>query len=207
MRVLATFVVNSPDDYAPLTDAGHEVIVARPAGPQASAPITTDELAELCRDVDALISGLAPRKIIESSDRLLAVVVPAIGHERVDSQAATEHGVLVCNSPTPENFRSVSESSVALMVMLLKRLKRKENTIRGGSWGSVGDRGDLLWGKTIGIVGLGRTGSGVARRLAGWDANVIAYDPYLPDERFTELGATRVNDLYTLLRESDVVSV
>ena len=143
---------------------------------------------------------------MESAPLLHTLVVPVIGYERVDVQAATDSGIMVCNSPTPENFVSVSEASIALMTMLAKRLRRKEARIRGGEWSQNSDRGFLLWQKTVGIIGLGRTGSGVAKRLSGWDVRLLCYDPYITDERAAEFDVERV-DLPTLLQESDFVTI
>jgi len=92
------------------------------------------------------------------------------------------------------------------MVALFKRMKRKEERLRSGAWNTVSDRGFLLWNKTIGLVGLGRTGAGVARRLAGWDVRILAHDPYVSATRAEELGVTLV-DFQTILRESDAVSL
>jgi phosphoglycerate dehydrogenase-like enzyme len=90
--------------------------------------------------------------------------------------------------------------------MLLKRIKRGEARVRGGEWARREDRGDFLFGKTVGIVGLGRIGSHVARRLAGWDVKLIATDPYVPAERAAGLGVTLV-DLPQLLAEADIVTI
>lgn len=113
---------------------------------------------------------------------------------------------MVCNSPTPENFVSVAESSIALMTLLAKRMKRKEARVRNGEWSQGSDRGFLLWQKTVGLVGLGRTGSEVAKRLVGWDVNLLGYDPYVAADQAEALGV-RMVELETLMRESDFVSI
>jgi D-3-phosphoglycerate dehydrogenase len=85
-------------------------------------------------------------------------------------------------------------------------VKRKEARLRRGEWGQRIDRGFLMWGKTVGLIGLGRTGGAMARRLMGWDLEVLGYDPYVGQEQFDQLGVKRV-DLQTLLTQSDFVSV
>ena len=91
-------------------------------------------------------------------------------------------------APTPENFVAVAEATIGLLLMLLKRVKRSESRLRGGEWARREDRGEFLFGKTVGIVGLGRIGSHVARRLAGWDVRLLATDPYVPAERAAARG-------------------
>jgi phosphoglycerate dehydrogenase-like enzyme len=93
------------------------------------------------------------------------------------------------------------------MLALGKRLKHKETILRNGGWGTDADRGFLLTGKTIGIVGLGRTGSGVARRLQGWGCHLVAYDPYVSRESAAELDVELIDDLPTLLRTSDYLTL
>ena len=212
MKVLVLNLAGQDEALKPLTEAGHEVVFGRPSAPGSVAsprePYTPGELMELCHDVHAVL-GPPPtltHAVMEAAPLLHTLVVPVIGYERVDVQSATDLGIMVCNSPTPENFVSVSEASIALMTMLAKRLRRKEARIRGGEWSQNSDRGFLLWQKTVGIIGLGRTGSGVAKRLSGWDVRLICYDPYISDERAAEFDVERV-DLPTLLQESDFVTI
>ena len=112
----------------------------------------------------------------------------------------------MANSPTPENFIAVAEATIGLALMLLKRVKHNEAKLRRGEWAQRQDRGEFLFGKTVGLVGLGRVGSHVARRLVNWDVRLLAADPYVSPEHAAALGATLV-DLSTLLAESDVVSL
>src|SRR5205823_12098588 len=109
---------------------------------------------------DVIISGIAGRRLMESAPRLRAVIGPAIGYERIDVKAATDLAIVACNSPSWENFTGVAEATIGLMLALGKRIKHKEAVLRSGAWGEDADRGYLLTGKTIGIIGLGRTGSG-----------------------------------------------
>jgi D-3-phosphoglycerate dehydrogenase / 2-oxoglutarate reductase len=85
-------------------------------------------------------------------------------------------------------------------------VKHNEAKLRAGGWRAGSDFGDFLFGKTVGLIGLGRIGSHVARRLQSWDVRVLATDPYVDDAHFKAAGALRA-DLETLLRESDVVSL
>jgi D-3-phosphoglycerate dehydrogenase len=95
---------------------------------------------------------------------------------------------------------------VGVILMLLKRIKHNEAKLRRGEWAKREDRGDFLFGKTVGLIGLGRIGTHVSRRLAGWDVRLIASDPYVAADRAAKLGVTLV-DLPTLLAEADIVSL
>jgi phosphoglycerate dehydrogenase-like enzyme len=143
---------------------------------------------------------------MEHAEHLGLVIVPFIGVDKIDVPAATRLGVLVANSPTRENFIAVAEATIGLILMLLKRVKRGESRLRAGEWARREDRGDFLFGKTVGIVGLGRIGTHVARRLAPWDVRLLAADPYVSADKATALGVTLV-DLPRVLAEADIVTL
>jgi D-3-phosphoglycerate dehydrogenase len=193
----------------PLLEAGYVVRTGPSADLQPGYAWPDGALGSLLADADAwLISGRehATRELMAACPRLRLVVKATIGVERVDIPAATDLGILVANSPAPENFSGVSEAAVMLALALTKRLAAKERVIRSGSWRDHTGLGTLLAGQAIGIVGLGRIGGGVARRLAGWDVRVLAADPYIDPGRAVDLGAELV-PLDALLAESGVVTV
>jgi D-3-phosphoglycerate dehydrogenase len=144
--------------------------------------------------------------VLEAAADLRLVIVPFIGTDKIDVSAASRVGVLVANSPTPENFIAVAEATIGLMLMLQKRVKHNEAKLRRGQWAQRDDRGEFLFGKTVGLIGLGRVGSHVARRLANWDVRLVATDPYVSHDHARALGVT-LTDLATLLAEADVVSL
>jgi D-3-phosphoglycerate dehydrogenase / 2-oxoglutarate reductase len=209
LRILATGISGPAAELAPLREAGHEVVIGRPLDQPGRIAYTEQDLIDAARDADVILAShleTISRAVMSAARRLRLVIVPFIGVDKIDVPSATELGVLVANSPTRENFIAVAEATVALMVILLKRIKHNEAKLRRGEWARREDRGDFLFGKTVGIVGLGRIGSNVARRLAGWDVRLIASDPYVPADRATLLGVTLV-DLPTLLAEADVVTL
>ncbi|NIO07588.1 MAG: hypothetical protein GTO40_06100 [Deltaproteobacteria bacterium] len=168
-----------------------------------------ESLIKLISDSDVLLVSSrerVPGKVLEQCYRLRGVVKASIGVENVDISAATDLKILVCNSPVPENFVGVAEATIGLMVSLMKRLKLNEQDLAQGRWKKETNTGDLISGKTIGIVGLGRVGKAVAKRLQGWDVRVIAYDPYIKREVFEEVGAEGVT-FAEILRRSDVLSL
>jgi D-3-phosphoglycerate dehydrogenase len=209
MRILATGPSGSAEDLDPLRQAGHEVIIGRSLDTPGRKAYTESELIAASRDVQVILAShldLISGPVLEAARDVKLVIVPFIGTDKIDIVAATRAGVLVANSPTPENFIAVAEATIALTLMLQKRIKHNEAKLRRGEWAQRGDRGEFLFGKTIGLVGLGRVGTHVARRLVNWDARLIASDPYVSADRAGELGVT-LTDLPTLLAESDVVSL
>jgi len=209
MRILATGPSGSPEDLDPLREGGHEVIIGRPLDAPGRKAYTESELIAASSDVHVILAShleTISSLILDSARQLLLVIVPFIGTDKIDIGAATRAGVLVANSPTPENFIAVAEATIALALMLQKRIKHNEAKLRRGEWAQRGDRGEFLFGKTVGLVGLGRVGTHVARRLVNWDTRLIASDPYVSAEKARDLGVT-LTDLPTLLAESDVVSL
>lgn len=209
MRVLATGPSGPAEELDPLRAAGHEVIIGRPLDDPGRVPWSESDLAAAARDVDVILAShldTIGARVMEAAPRLALVVVPFIGTDRIDVAAATRLGVLVANSPTPENFIAVAEAAIGLALMLLKRVKHNEARLRRGEWGTRHDRGDFLYGKTVGIVGFGRIGRHVARRLAGWDVRLLAADPYAGADEAAALGVA-LTDLDALLAESDVVTL
>jgi D-3-phosphoglycerate dehydrogenase len=209
LRVLATGISGAAGELDPLVAAGHSLAVERPLDEPGRRAWTEAELGAAAADADVILAShleTISAPVMAAAPRLQLVVVPFIGTDKIDVEAATRLGVLVANSPTPENFTAVAEAAIGLALMLLKRVKHNEAKLRRGEWAAREDRGDFLFGKTVGIVGLGRIGSRVARRLAGWEVHLLATDPYVSPADAQALGETLV-DLDTLLAESDVVTL
>jgi D-3-phosphoglycerate dehydrogenase len=209
VKVFASGPFGPAEELAPLRAGGHEVVIGRPLDDPARRPWTEAELAEACRDADVVLAShleTISARVMEAAPRLRLVIVPFIGTDRIDVAAATRLGVLVANSPTQENFIGVAEATIGLALALLKRVKHNEAKLRRGEWAVRSDRGDFLFGKTVGIVGLGRVGGHVARRLTGWDVRLLGHDPYAGEAQARTLGVALV-DLDALLAEADVVTL
>ncbi|HMF14030.1 MAG TPA: NAD(P)-dependent oxidoreductase, partial [Gemmataceae bacterium] len=177
-----------------------------------------DALVAAARDAVALMGTSIrhtpiTRRIMQASQRLRVVAKYTVGVDDVDTEAATELGVMVCHAPTESNCFGVAETTITFMLLLLKKVAERDADVRAGKWRTaenfayyVGSRAsDGFPGQTIGLVGLGRIGTRVAQLLAPWRARIIAYDPYVPPAHFLTHGVTAV-DYETLLRQSDVVS-
>ena len=209
MKIYVTGAYGPSQEFEPLREAGHEVVLGRPVDQPGRQPYTEEELIEQCRDADVIMAShldTISRAVMEAAERLRLVVVHHIGVDKIEVSAATERGIVVSNSPAPQNFQGVAEATIAFMLALLKRVKRNEAKLRRGEWGQRVDRGWLLSGKTVGLVGFGRAGTQVARRLQGWDVRLLATDPFVAPETTRPLGVTLV-PLTKLLAESDLVSV
>jgi len=209
MKIYVTGASGPSQEFESLRELGHEVVLGRPVDQPGRQPYTEEELLEWCRDADVIMAShldTITRPVLETAQRLRLVVVPYIGVDKIDVAAATELGIVVANSPTPQNFHGVAEATIVFMLMLLKRIKRNEAKLRRGEWAQRIDRGWLLSGRTIGLLGLGRVGTQVARRLQGWDVRLLATDPFVLPETARPLGVTLV-PLTKLLADSDIVSL
>ena len=192
-----------------LARAGCELVLGKGVDDFPSFRYESRELIRLIGDSDILFGSgrdVIGGDILDSCEMLQAVVKSSIGVENIDAEAATELGILVCNSPTPENYLGVAEATVGLMAALFKRLKLNEPHLRRGGWKEPQNRGGLMLGKTAGIIGLGRIGREVAKRLGPWGMRLIGYDPYVAEETVAPLGVKLVA-LDQLLRGADVVTI
>ena len=172
---------------------------------QADGP---DALNSVIGDADVMLaSGFlgVNREQLTAANRLRGVISLIIGVDNVDVQACTDLGIIVGNGAVPQNPIGTAEGAVLLIVALLKGLKLKENAVRSGGYRPSGDASNLVWRKTVGIIGVGRIGRAVAERLQGWDVNLLGCGPHLTPE--TAPPGMTVVGLEELLRESDVVSI
>lgn len=174
----------------------------------------TEEIKRVTKNADGILTELAPlpREVISELNKTKVIVTYGIGYDNVDVKAATEKGILVCNTPDFMTYE-VSEHTLALILSLVRRIPLSDRLMRGGEWNR---QGSMIWtkvmplsymdGKKAGVVGLGRIGKQVASFLQAFHTKVIAYDPYVSKESASQLGVELV-DLHTLMSESDIISV
>ena len=159
-------------------------------------------------DADAVIVRSATQidaEAIAAGRRLRVVARAGVGLDNVDVEAATKAGVMVVNAPA-SNIVSAAEHAVALLLALARNVPQAMASLTNGQWKRSAYTGVELQGKVAGILGLGRIGGLVAERLAAFGMTVIAYDPYAPPARSTQLGV-RMVALDELLAEADFISV
>jgi len=178
---------------------------------QEEVPPPRDVLLEEAGEVDGLLSLLTDTidaELMDAAPRLKVVSNYAIGYDNVDVEAATERGIMVCHTPGVLTD-TTADFAFALLACVARRVVEASEYVREGRWKTWGPMlclGYDLHGATLGLVGLGRIGSGVAKRATGFDMRVLYHDVSRQPSREEELGLTYV-DLETLLRESDFVSL
>lgn len=176
--------------------------------------LSSDELIGRIQEEDIGIlvieADFVGREVFEGATRLklLGVCRADVSHVAVD--AATEHGVLVVNTPG-RNSVAVAELAVGLMLALLRSIPAAHNMVRSREWvdptaAYFSLRGAEITGKTIGIVGFGAIGRQVARRLSGFETLILVYDPYVNVQEISEIGASPVG-LDELMGQSDIVTL
>src|SRR3989475_6216492 len=171
--------------------------------------ISRDQLLGLIGDVDGLIvrSGTAvDRELIQNAKRLRVVGRAGVGIDNVDVDAATEHGVVVMNTPGG-NTISTAELSFAMLLSLARRVPQAYASMTAGNWDRKQFQGAELSGKTLGVLGLGRIGSEVAKRARAFEMKVLAYDPFLTEARARSLDVELAADLDEVYREADFITV
>ena len=199
-----------------LTSAGVDIYYGEKAWQMPRTDFEAD-FAAAVRDKVALMGTSIrhtpiTRAVMAEAQRLRVIAKYTVGVDDIDTDAATDLGIMVCHAPTESNCFGVAETTMAMMLAMLKRVVQRDREVREGKWREphmattfLGAREDGYSGITIGLVGLGRIATRVSQLLAPWRVKVIAYDPYAEPSRFQLTGVRRV-DYETLLRESDVVS-
>ncbi len=151
-------------------------------------------------------SGIKVNEALLTAGRNLVVVGRAgVGVDNIDVEAATRCGITVVNAPTT-NIVAAAEQAIALMFALARKIPQADRSVRAGEWKREKFVGVELIGKRLGLVGLGRVGSEVARRAIGLGMQVFAFDPYLSNERAQQLQVKLVS-LEELLGSSDFISL
>ena len=168
-----------------------------------------EDLIRAARGVDAILcrSAYISRAVIAASSKLRIVSRHGVGLDYVDVEACSEHGVLVTTTGDA-NSEAVSEQAFALLLAVARKIPVAHVAVRSGQWAGArpGLVGTELYRKVLGIVGLGRIGSRMARHAVGFDMEVIACDPYVDPGHARALGVKLV-DLDTVLRRADVISL
>lgn len=175
---------------------------------RARLKMSREELLREVRDTEVLVIRTETRvdgSVIAAAPKLLLVARAGVGLDNVDVPAATRRGILVLNTPD-SNTRSAAELTLAHLLASSRHLPEADASVRSRRWERGRFMGRELADKTLGIVGLGRIGSTMARFAQALSMKVIAYDPYLPKGRAESLGV-QMTDLRALLRRSDYVTL
>lgn len=165
----------------------------------------SEQLKKELPEADAVIAGLEEygRELIASSPKLKVISRYGVGCDKVDCLAAKENHVAVTITPGA-NGDSVADLAVGLMLSCARSIPLMNQSIREKN--QVRPTGVEMWGKTLGVIGTGRIGKGVAKRCAGFDMRILGYDPY-PDESFEKECHAQYADLKTIIQEADFITL
>lgn len=167
-----------------------------------------EQLRAIIGDYDALIVRSETKvtaDIIEAGKKLQVIGRAGIGVDNIDLDAATRHGIVVVNAPAG-NAVSTAEHTIALLFSLARHIPQANNRLKSGEWKREDFIGTEVRNKTLGIIGLGRVGSEVARMAKALEMKLLVYDPYVSSEKASRLGVELVS-LEELLKRSDFITV
>jgi D-3-phosphoglycerate dehydrogenase len=170
--------------------------------------LTPDELKNLIKNYDALLVRSATKvtkDVINLSCSLKIIGRAGVGLDNVDLEAASKKGIIVVNTPGG-NTISTAEHTFSMLLALSRNIPQADLSMKKGEWERKRFMGVELYGKTLGIVGLGRIGTEVAKRALSFGMKVLAYDPYLSADKAKELGIEPVG-LDGIYKNSDYITV
>ncbi len=166
------------------------------------------ELIPLVADMEALVvrsETKVTRKVIEAAPKLRVVGRAGVGVDNVDVEAATQRGIVVMNTPAG-NTISTAELTFSMLMALARKIPQAHASMKAGEWNRKAFSGVELYNKTLGILGMGRIGSEVARRAIAFGMRILAYDPYLTLSRANAMQVELV-ELDALLAQADFITV
>jgi len=185
-----------------------QAILSRSARVEDRSGISAEELAEIIHQYDALIvrgRTKVTRQVIASGIHLNVVGRAGVGLDNIDLAAAQSHQVTVVNSPMATTL-AVAEHTMALMLSLVRSISTADTALKSGQWIKKQLEGTELYGKVLGIVGMGRIGSAVGERAATFGMKILGYDPFLQDDEILARGAlpATLTDIYA---QSDLITL
>lgn len=170
--------------------------------------LSEDELSKIIKDYDALVirSGTTvTQKIIEAADKLKVIGRAGVGVDNVDVDAATKKGIIVTNSPEG-NMISAAEHTIAMMMAMSRNIPQANASLKKKEWKRNKFMGVEVKGKTLGVIGLGRIGSEVAKRASGLEMKLMGYDPFISEKRAAELGI-KLATVNEIAKAADYITV
>ncbi|SES94473.1 D-3-phosphoglycerate dehydrogenase [Salinibacillus kushneri] len=191
----------SEEGIAPLKQEKNMVI-------DVNTSLSHEKLLEMIGNYDALLvrsQTKVTKDIIERAKHLKVIGRAGVGVDNIDLDAATEHGVIVVNAPDG-NTNSAAEHTMAMLMSLARKIPQAYHSLNQHEWNRKAYVGVEVKGKTLGIVGLGRIGAEVAYRAKGQRLNVIAYDPYLTEEKAEKMGI-QYGTFEEVIQQADFITV
>ena len=168
-----------------------------------------DRLAQVIGDYDGLAIRSATKvteKILDAATNLKVIGRAGIGTDNIDKAAASKKGVIVMNTPFG-NMITTAEHAIAMMFSIARQIPEASASTQAGKWEKSKFMGVELTGKTLGVIGAGNIGSIVCDRARGLKMKVVAYDPYLGQEKADKMGVEKVEHLDDLLKRADFITL
>ncbi|MEE0434688.1 MAG: phosphoglycerate dehydrogenase [Peptococcaceae bacterium] len=166
------------------------------------------ELIACIGEYDGLITRSQTQvteEVIAAATNLKVIGRAGVGVDNINIPAATARGIVVCNAPEGNTIAAV-EHTIGMMLAVTRHIPQAHQSIQEGKWDRKSFTGIQLQGRTLGVIGVGRVGSRVAKRMQAFEMNVIGYDPYITEERAHQIGIELV-DFDTLLAKSDYITI
>jgi len=187
---------------------GVQILLAEGLEVDEKIGLSHDEICNIIGSYDALIVRSATKvneQMIKCGKNLKVIARAGVGIDNVDVEAATKQGIIVVNAPDG-NIMAAAELTIGLIFSIFRNIPQAYMACKHGDFRRNRFKGVELYEKTAGIIGFGKIGALVAERLKACGMRVIAYDPYVSEEKFKKFGVERV-DFETLLRESDLITI
>ena len=168
-----------------------------------------DELERRIGEFDGILIRSATKltaDLLEKAERLRVVGRAGVGVDNVDVDAATRQGIVVANAPQ-SNVITAAEHTMAMLLALARNVPQAHSSLVGGAWERAKYSGVEVYEKTLGVLGFGRIGQLVAQRALGFGMRVVAFDLYVGEERFRELGVERAESSDDLYAAADFVTI
>lgn len=191
-----------PKDILEKYNKSDNIIVDNKSG------ISKEELMDILPEYDGLIVRSRTKvtaDVLEKADKLKVIGRAGAGVDNIDTEESTNRGIIVMNTPGG-NTIAATEHTVAMMLALMRNIPRANMSLLDEKWDRKTYIGHELFEKTIGVIGLGKIGYGVAKRLKAFDVSLLVYDPIVSKDLVDQLGAKLV-ELDELLERSDIITV
>lgn len=192
-----------------ISDTGLNALYTHPEfAVEKQTDLTPEQLKEKIKHYDALIvrsQTTVTEEIINAADKLKVIARAGVGVDNIDIEAATRKGIIVINAPAG-NTIAATEHTLAMMLSLARNIPQAYASLTSGKWERKLFKGVELYQKTLGVVGMGRIGTEVAKRAKSFEMNILGYDPFLTEDRAKKLGIKKAT-LDEIAEKSDFITV
>ena len=193
----------------PISDEGIKSLLEHPDfDVDIQTDLTEETLLNIIPDYEGLIVRSQTQvtdQIIEAASNLKVIARAGVGVDNINIEAATLKGILVINAPDG-NTISATEHSIAMILAMARNIPQAHQSLKAGEWNRKAFRGTELYKKTLGIIGAGRIGLGVAKRAQSFGMQILAFDPYLTEDKAKSLDI-QLATVDEIASKSDFITV